>query len=149
MKFPQLSVMKKSLKKRWTLPVVVLAMAIVVCAAVFFFSNSIFTFEGFKKHTIYDNTTILFYGNGCSHCVKVDNFIAQNNLETKFTFARLEVFEDATNADILADRAQTCGLDYHKIGVPLLWDDESKICVIGDSDIIAFFKARLSPEAKK
>lgn len=88
---------------------------------------------------------ILFEGNGCAHCAKVETFIKNNNVEQKIAFTRLEVFDNSANASILADRAQACGLPPARLGVPFLWD--GKKCVIGDVDIIQFFQQRLAKKS--
>jgi hypothetical protein len=72
----------------------------------------------------------------------VDNFIKKNKIEDSLAFTRLEVSYDNANANILADKAQTCGLDVSKIGVPFLWD--GKTCILGDVDIISFFKEKMA-----
>ena|SRR3989338_2912559 len=95
----------------------------------------------FKKPVPLVPGTILFYGENCRHCTTVDNFIKNNKLEDKVPFTRLEVFHNEINADILADRAQICGLDETQIGVPFLWDGEH--CIIGYVDVINFFRAKI------
>ncbi len=81
---------------------------------------------------------ILFEGDNCSHCQTVENFIKNNNIDQKIAFARLEVFNNSANANILADKSQICGLNPEQIGVPFLWD--GKNCVVGDVSVIKFFK---------
>ncbi len=85
---------------------------------------------------------ILFEGSPCSHCAVVETFIKQNAIEKNVTFTRLEVFHNATNADILADKAQTCGLNPQTLGVPLVWDGAH--CIIGETDVIRFFSQKKS-----
>lgn len=84
---------------------------------------------------------ILFEGDNCSQCEKVDKFIIDNKVEDKVSFTRLEVFNNMHNADILADKSQTCGLDPSQIGVPFLWDGSN--CIIGYVDVISFFKKEI------
>lgn len=83
---------------------------------------------------------ILFYGNGCPHCANVDKFIKDNNIEEKISFAKKEVYNNAANADDLSRKAEKCGMDKKNIGVPFLWDGEK--CLVGDADIIDFFKKK-------
>lgn len=84
------------------------------------------------------NGIILFYGDGCSHCKIVDDFVAQNKIGEKVEFTRLEVFNNTDNQKTLLDKVQVCKLSTTDVGVPFLWD--GKNCIIGDQDIINFFK---------
>lgn len=81
---------------------------------------------------------ILFYGEGCSHCKNVDDFIAQNGIESEIDFIKLEVWYNKNNQSIISQVAQKCGLDTGSIGVPLLYDGAK--CYEGDVDTINFFK---------
>jgi len=90
------------------------------------------------------NGIILFEGANCPQCVKVEDFISTNHLENRIAFTRLEVFNNAKNAGILADKAQTCGLDPKQLGVPFVWD--GKNCIIGYVDVIEFFKKATTPK---
>jgi glutaredoxin len=83
---------------------------------------------------------ILFYGKGCPHCVKVEEYIKENNIQNKISFVQKEVYYNQDNAQELIYKAKTCGLPTNSIGVPFLWDGEK--CLIGDQDIIIFFKQK-------
>lgn len=96
----------------------------------------------FEKPNPYGNSIILFYKNDCDHCAKVDNFIRDNKIEDKVAFVKLDV-SNLENANILSDKAQTCGLDVKIIGVPFLWD--GKTCILGDVEVIDFFKTKIYP----
>lgn len=83
---------------------------------------------------------ILFYGDGCPHCAKVEKYIEENKVKDKISFAQKEVYHNKNNADEMAGKAKICGLPAGSIGVPFLWDGEK--CLIGDQDIIDFFKQK-------
>ena len=83
---------------------------------------------------------ILFYGDGCPHCAIIEEYIKKNNINDKISFAQKEVYYNKNNANDLADKAKICGLPTNSIGVPFLWDGEK--CLIGDQDIINFFKQK-------
>jgi len=83
---------------------------------------------------------ILFYGENCPFCQKVEDFIKENKIEEKVTFERKEVFNNEKNAQELVGKAQICELSAADIGVPLLWDGSK--CFVGDTDIINFFKQK-------
>lgn len=81
---------------------------------------------------------ILFYGDGCPHCKIVDDFIAQNKIEDKVQFTRLEVWYNKENQVILGEVAKKCNINSSEVGVPFLYD--GKNCFTGDVDTINFFK---------
>jgi glutaredoxin len=84
---------------------------------------------------------ILFYGDGCPHCAIVEEYIKENSISDKISFAQKEVYYNQNNAKELEAKAKICGLPTDSIGVPFLWDGEK--CFIGDQDIINFFKQKL------
>ena len=95
----------------------------------------------FHKNSGSVSGIILFYGNNCVQCTRVDSFIKDNNIESKIVFTKLEVLQNPVNANIMEDRAQVCGLDPAQIGVPFLWD--GKNCFIGYVDVIKFFQGKI------
>lgn len=90
------------------------------------------------------NGMIFFYGDGCSHCKNVEDYIAANGVEGKITFEKKEVFNNQDNANVLGKVAGFCGLATDKIAVPFLWDGQNQKCLVGDVDIINFFKAKIN-----
>ena len=85
---------------------------------------------------------VLFYGEGCSHCKIVDDFISQNNIEEKVSFLRLEVWYNKDNQNILAQVVQKCNTQTDQVGVPFLYDGEK--CLMGDVDVVNFFKEKIN-----
>ena len=85
---------------------------------------------------------ILFYGDGCPHCALVEKYVAENNVALKVPFVKKEVYYNNKNAEELAAKAKICGLPTDSIGVPFLWDGSK--CLVGDQDIIKFFKERMN-----
>jgi hypothetical protein len=101
--------------------------------------------SSFNKPKVDTSGIILFYGDGCSHCKLVEDFISQNKIAEKVKFTSLKVplnnesdAELLANAKILLERSKACGLSIDQVGVPFLWD--GKTCVVGDPDVIKFFK---------
>mgnify|MGYP000955811959 FL=1 len=86
------------------------------------------------------NQIILFYGDGCPHCAIVEEYINKNNVQNKISFTQKEVYYNQSNAKELEAKAKICGLPTDSIGVPFLWNGEK--CLIGDQDIINFFKQK-------
>jgi glutaredoxin len=90
--------------------------------------------------------TILFYGQECPHCKIVEAYITANNIDQKVKFTQLEVpFAGKTspqlvaNAELAIQLAQGCKLDVSKgVSIPFLYD--GKNCLIGQDDVINFFK---------
>lgn len=84
---------------------------------------------------------VLYWGEGCPHCAKVDAFITENNVEQKVRFERKEVYTNRRNAREMGRAAKQCGLPTDNIGIPFLWTGTQ--CLTGDKDIIAFFQQQL------
>ena len=95
-----------------------------------------------KSQIIQTDKIILYYGDGCPHCALVEKFVAENSIETKVSFAKKEVYYNKQNASELAEKARTCGMPTDSIGVPFLWDGSK--CLVGDQDIIEFFKSKIN-----
>lgn len=117
---------------------------VIILVGLFYFGGTSGNLEKivsyFNKPKVEISGIILFYGDGCPHCENVDKFIAENKIEDKIKFTRLEVFNNKENANILREKANICGLPTDSIGVPFLWTGES--CVLGDVDTIKFFEEK-------
>jgi glutaredoxin len=87
---------------------------------------------------------VLFYGIGCPHCAKVEEFIRENKIKEKIAFEEKEVYFNRDNAKKLIEIAKKCGIKENEIGVPFLWDGENQRCIVGDEPIINFFKEKLN-----
>ncbi len=99
----------------------------------------IYIFINTKQKSDNENqNTILFYGDTCPHCAKVEEYIAENNTKDKIGLAEKEVYKNTDNAKILNEKAKKCDIKENEIGVPFLWADEK--CYMGDEDIINYFK---------
>ena len=86
------------------------------------------------------NKIIFFYGDGCPHCAKVEEYFKKNDIQDKISFDKKEVYHNKNNASELAIKAKQCGLTTNSIGIPFLWT--GKKCLIGDENIINFFKQK-------
>ncbi|MFA6428905.1 MAG: hypothetical protein WCV84_00195 [Patescibacteria group bacterium] len=91
------------------------------------------------------DTKILFWGVGCPHCVKVDEFLQRHpEIETKVAFEKREAFQNANNAQLLFEKNEVCNLPEEQRGtVPLFFDGKS--CISGDVDIISYFQQFVTP----
>ena len=89
---------------------------------------------------------ILFYGDGCPHCKDVEDFISQNKIEDKVKITRMEVWYNKSNAALLGQVAQKCGITSDSVGIPFLYDPPSGEaggngkCYIGEIDVPNFLK---------
>jgi glutaredoxin len=101
-----------------------------------FFAN---IFSGPTQVTSLPSGIVLFYGQGCPHCADVEKFISQNKIEDKVKITRLEVWYNKSNAALLAQIAQKCGITGGSVGVPFLYDGNGK-CYIGEIDVPNFLK---------
>ncbi len=82
---------------------------------------------------------ILFYSNSCPHCQKVEEYINANGIRNKLKFRELEVATNQNNAQILLQKAQSCGLDTTQgVGIPVFFNGSK--CLQGDTAIINYFE---------
>lgn len=88
---------------------------------------------------------ILFYGNGCPHCAKVEEYIKDNNLTKQFDLQQKEVFFNRNNLADLETYLDKLNLDTHQIGVPFLVINNKNECsyINGSQAIIDFFQAKI------
>ena len=86
--------------------------------------------------------TILFYGIGCPHCQKVEDYMSQNKVTDKIQIDQREVFANKSNAELMATKAADCGISKDNLGVPLLWVKGK--CYSGDEEVIQYFKDQLN-----
>lgn len=86
------------------------------------------------------NTYQYFWGNGCPHCANVAAFEETWSGKDKIKINKLEVWNSAENAKIMADRAKVCGFKSSDLVVPFLITLDNK-CLTGDTSIIDFYKS--------
>jgi glutaredoxin len=60
---------------------------------IFILFASLFTLLGFSFAQEY----IFFYGNGCSHCAKVEKFFDENDIENKYDLEMKEIYFNRDN----------------------------------------------------
>lgn len=82
-----------------------------------------------------------YWGNGCPHCAKVEEFLKTWEKKDQVKIDKKEVWYNKVNAKELQARYQTCGIaNPNEMGVPLLFTPEGK-CFSGDTPIIDYFKS--------
>lgn len=86
------------------------------------------------------NTYQYFWGNGCPHCENVAKFEETWSGKDKIKITKLEVWNNAANARVMAERAKVCGIKQSELAVPLMITPENK-CLMGDTPIIDQLKS--------
>lgn len=91
---------------------------------------------------------IYFYGNGCSHCAKVEKFFNENDIESKYNVKKLEVYFNRDNLQQFSSYIQKLGIDQNKAWVPFLVIESENECdyVAGDKKIIWFFQEKIAQD---
>jgi glutaredoxin len=84
---------------------------------------------------------ILFYGDGCPHCTQVEQFIQENDIDSKLSFQRKEIYYNKENLELLSQKAASCGIASNQVGVPFLWDGSK--CHVGSTEVKNFFLSKI------
>ena len=90
---------------------------------------------------------VLYWGDGCPHCKKVEEYLETNHIAEKVNFTRKEVWHDRANAKEMERRAHACGVELSQMGVPFLYSNGK--CFMGEPDVEKEFatQAGITPEA--
>ncbi len=88
---------------------------------------------------------ILFYGNWCPHCAKVEQYFKDNNIQEKFDLKLKEVYFNRTNLTELQEYLAKLELDTTQIWVPFLVVNNKNECsyINGSAPIIDFFQKKM------
>ena len=89
---------------------------------------------------------VFFYGNGCQHCAKVEEFFDDNTVTEKFDIEFKEVYFDRDNIKDFMSYIDKLGLDSSQVGVPFLVINSWADCTYlnGDTPIIDYFAQKLA-----
>ncbi len=123
--------------KKFFLPATIIATLVVVIGGIFLISKSQ---KSSPVPTPAPNTYEYFWGDGCPHCAKVEEFMNSWDKKDKIKLTKMEVWKNLDNARIMDARAKACGIPKDQLGVPLLYTPDGK-CLIGDGPIIDLFKS--------
>jgi glutaredoxin len=85
---------------------------------------------------------ILFYSQSCPHCQNVEQYMGDSKIQDKLKIEQKEISNKET-ANQLLEKVKACNLNIDSVGVPFLWSNGQ--CLVGDEDIINFFKAKIQP----
>jgi glutaredoxin len=80
-----------------------------------------------------------FWSETCPHCAKVAEFLDSWDKKDKLELNKMEVNQNPDSAQLLVQRAVSCGIKQNEIGVPFLFTPDNQ-CIVGDTPIIEFFK---------
>jgi glutaredoxin len=89
------------------------------------------------------DSDIFYWGDGCPHCQDVKDWMVENNLEEKMEIVSKEVYNNQANSRELTARAESCGLDTQRIGVPFLYTIDGE-CLIGSPNIIEYLGNKIA-----
>lgn len=99
--------------------------------------------------SIADGKTILFYGDGCPHCLKIEAFLEEKEAARKISYETKEVWDDADNRKIMMEKVAACKMKQDNVGVPFLWDGENGKCLIGVDQVMEFFQTKIDTSGKE
>lgn len=118
-----------------------LFLIILIIGAYFYFNS---TKTSILSTTDSEPQLILFWGEGCSHCEKVKNYIKDNKLDSKVKIASKEVYYNKDNQLQLEETIKKCPeIDSSQgVGVPLAFDTQNSACLYGDTTIIEWLESR-------
>lgn len=97
-------------------------------------------YEDQSKPSLDQTVTTYFYGETCPHCRDVQKFLDENDIASKFSFVKREVWSDQSNTRLMREAAGICALDTTKIAVPFVFSEGK--CLVGTPDVIGFFKQK-------
>jgi hypothetical protein len=101
---------------------------------------SFFAVNSYRVHT---KRIIFFYSEQCPHCENIEAFFVENDVRSKVTFTEKEVSKNRHNLMQLVKIEKGCNMEVKDtVDVPLLWTGVT--CIVGDTEIINFFKAKIS-----
>ncbi len=118
--------------------ITLLATIIIIIGGVLLFSNSS---KDASEPTpnIPSDSYVYFYGQGCTHCKNVEEFMNSWEKKDSINLTKLEVWYNKNNANIFASEAEKCGVSKNDLAVPFLVTPDGK-CMMGDTPIIDHFK---------
>jgi len=100
---------------------------IIFISSFLFLTNSVFA------------QAVLFVGDGCPHCERVEEYLTENKIREKFDIKTLEIFNHPENQIVYEQESQRVG--YQGGGVPLLI--EGNKYESGDVSIINYYDEKL------
>lgn len=111
------------------------------------FFVGISVFVGFFTNVVFagEEKAVLYYGNGCPHCAKVEEFLQNNTLNIELE--RKEIYQNTKNAEEFNEICEKENIDLMSRGVPFLYHGGQ--CFVGDLPIISYLQERKIPVEKE
>lgn len=84
-----------------------------------------------------------FYGQGCSHCIKVEHYFEQSKMDKKIQISAYEIWNNPEGLQKLEALLPKVNLSLEEIGTPFLIiksADDQYSSLMGDTPIINYFK---------
>lgn len=114
--------------------IIIFSVCLLVVVGTFLFLNN--------KSSSENVDLVIFYSDNCPHCLNVEKFLEENKVSEKVVYTRKSVDNNQANVTELLAKANKCGIK-DGVGIPLLWDGENSRCLMGDVDVINFFKEKI------
>ncbi len=95
----------------------------------------------FLSLAVEESKPIFFYGQGCPHCAKVEQFFNQHHLRDKVVWR--EVYHHPDNAKEFNQIAAKLNIPLNQRGVPFLYFPGTNQYLLGDEPIIQHFQTQL------
>jgi thioredoxin-related protein len=125
--------------KKKTIIIFTIFISLIIIFVLIFLSFIQKPIEENKQIVVNPNSEIIiFSGEGCEHCVIVEDYISSNNLENKLNINIKETYNNLNNAQELENRLNSC-LNPVDFAVPFLWHD--RICLVGPEKIIIYLNS--------
>ncbi len=86
---------------------------------------------------------IFYWGTTCPYCHDVQDWMEEQGVEEKIEVISKEVYNNRANSLELSARAESCGMDTQRIGVPFLYTIDGR-CLVGSPDIIEYLEGRIA-----
>lgn len=124
--------------------ITIFIIGIVILGGLVFFFFQARPFAGPSQPVEVPEGIVLFFGDGCPHCKRVEEFLVGNKIEEKIDFVIKEVWNNRRNLEMLKEVAKRCEATGSSVGVPFLYDGES--CYVGELNVIKFFEKKAGIE---
>lgn len=119
---------------------------ILIIAVVFFGLYKITSQKPTSVNTNYpDADLFLFYGETCSHCKDVEEFISKNQIDQKLKINHLEVFNNKSNSSLFSKMVNEICPEKSSpdgIPVPFLINQKDKQCFVGTPPITEYLSEK-------
>lgn len=91
-----------------------------------------------------DAEFLYFYGWSCPHCQELNTHVQEENLFSKISVEKREVYANTINRDKFLALTKELGLSEKETGVPFVYDTITKKYAVGVEPALELFKSRLT-----